>query len=171
MPPLRLTLADLSAVERLLLRAADPGTTHPGPAAGAAAADRAAPVQSAGGRAKGRGSRFRLRQPEPSEAIVLRAVLKALAYHPKVAWQERLNSGAGQLAFSDGSRSQWIRFAWRGAPDVIGQLTDGRLLAIEVKAPSGRVRPEQQAFLDTVRKWGGCAFVARSVDDVVRGLG
>jgi hypothetical protein len=98
-------------------------------------------------------------------------VRKALAYHPRVAWVERLNSGAGQLAFADGSRSQWIRFAWRGAPDLIGQLTDGRLLAIEVKRPSGRIRPEQQAFLTTVRQAGGIGFVARSIDDVKEHLG
>jgi hypothetical protein len=84
---------------------------------------------------------------------------------------ERLNSGAGQLAFADGTRSQWIRFAWRGAPDLIGQLTDGRLLAIEVKRPSGRVRPEQQHFIDTVRRHGGIGFIARTADDVKEYLG
>ena len=102
---------------------------------------------------------------------MLAAVRKALAYHPRVAWHERLNSGAGQLAFADGSQSQWIRFAWRGAPDLIGQLTDGRMLAVEVKRPSCRLRPEQTAFLDVVRRHGGVAFVARSVDDVKEQLG
>jgi hypothetical protein len=102
---------------------------------------------------------------------VLAAVRKLLAYHPRVAWHERLNSGAGQLAFADGSQSQWIRFSWRGAPDLIGQTVDGKLLAVEVKRPSGRVRPEQQQFLDQVRRHGGVAFVARSLDDVKEHLG
>ena len=100
------------------------------------------------------------------------AVLKYLRLRKdRVAWVERLNSGAGQLAFADGARSQWMRFAWRGAPDLIGQMTDGRILCIETKAPSGRLRPDQEAFLNVVRCQGGCAFVARSVDDVKEQLG
>jgi hypothetical protein len=99
------------------------------------------------------------------------AVLKRLRLHPAVAWVERLNSGAGQLAFADGTKSQWLRFSWRGAPDLIGQLKDGRILCVEVKRPSGRLRPDQHAFLNTVRQQGGVAFVARSVDDVKEQLG
>jgi hypothetical protein len=64
-----------------------------------------------------------------------------------------------------------MRFAWRGAPDLIGQLTDGRILCVEVKRPSGKLRPDQEAFLNVVRCQGGCAFVARSVDDVKEHLG
>ncbi len=104
---------------------------------------------------------------------MLRAVKRALELHPRVAWVERLNSGAGQIAFADGGKSQWLRFSWRGAPDLIGQLADppGVMLCVEVKRPSGKLRPDQHAFLDTVRKQGGVAFVARSVDDVKEQLG
>ncbi len=91
---------------------------------------------------------------------MLRAVKRALELHPRVAWVERLNSGAGQIAFADGGKSQWLRFSWRGAPDLIGQLKDGRILCCEVKRPSGKLRPQ-----------GGVAFVARSVDDVKEQLG
>jgi hypothetical protein len=101
----------------------------------------------------------------------MRAVLKYLRLRTDVAWVERLNSGAGQLSFTDGAKSQWMRFAWRGAPDLIGQLTDGRILCVEVKRPSGKLRPDQHAFLDVVRKQGGVAFVARSIDDVKEHLG
>ena len=100
------------------------------------------------------------------------AVLKYLRLRKdRVAWVERLNSGAGQLAFADGGKSQWMRFAWRGAPDLLGQLTDGRILCVECKAPSGRLRPDQEMFLATVRNQGGCAFVARSVDDAKEQIG
>ncbi len=102
---------------------------------------------------------------------MLRAVLKYLRLRKDVAWVERLNSGAGQLQFADGGASRWMRFAWRGAPDLIGQLTDGRILCVECKRPSGRLRPDQEAFLNTVRCQGGVAFVARSVDDVKEHLG
>jgi len=40
--------------------------------------------------------------------------------------------------------------------------------SIEVKTPTGRVRPEQQAWLAVVRGAGGIAGVARSVEDALR---
>ncbi len=64
----------------------------------------------------------------------------------------------------------------RGSADLIGWRTIvvtpdmvGRRLAvftsIEVKTPTGRVRPDQQAWLGVVRKAGGIADIARSVPD------
>jgi hypothetical protein len=38
-------------------------------------------------------------------------------------------------------------------------------LSIEVKTPTGRLRPEQQQWLDAVQAAGGIAGVARSVSD------
>jgi len=49
-------------------------------------------------------------------------------------------------------------------------LKNGRLLAVEVKAPGGRLRPEQAEFLSLVRRFGGVAFVARDCRDVSREL-
>lgn len=106
------------------------------------------------------------RQPSARpEAGVLRAVLTALRWHPAVAWVERVNSGVVE---ADG---RWIRYGWVGAADVIGQLADGRFLAVECKAPAGRVSEAQQAFLNRVNAAGGVAFVARGADDVAAGLG
>ena len=56
-------------------------------------------------------------------------------------------------------------------PDVLGQLKDGRLLGVEVKAQAGRLRPEQALFLERIRCAGGVAFVARDLRDVLRALG
>lgn len=47
-------------------------------------------------------------------------------------------------------------------PDMVGQHV-GIFTAIEVKAPRGRVSPEQAAFLAMVREQGGIAGIARSV--------
>ena len=172
MRPLRLKQADLRPDQRLLLRQADPAPAVQEPQSGDSGADRAKDMvrKPRSGRS-GRTGRLRLTQPEPAEAVVLAAVLRRLRLHRAVAWVERLNSGAGKLAFADGTKSQWLRFSWRGAPDLIGQLTDGRILCVEVKRPSGRLRPEQEMFLATVRNQGGVAFVARSQDDVERHLG
>jgi hypothetical protein len=47
--------------------------------------------------------------------------------------------------------------------DMVGQ-TVALFAAIEVKAESGRVRPEQRAFIDMVTAFGGIAGVARSAE-------
>ncbi len=75
-----------------------------------------------------------------------------------------MNSGAGNLV-RKGGQSQWIRFGFAGQPDIMGMLKGGRLLAVEVKRPSGKVTPEQAEFLAKASTNGGCAFVARSIDD------
>ncbi len=99
------------------------------------------------------------------EAAALVEVLRALRTHPAVAWAERQNSGAVRVG------GRFVRFGWVGCPDVLGQLKDGRLLGVEVKAAKGRTSPEQVAFLDRIRAAGGMAFIARDLGDVVRELG
>ncbi|RAR53417.1 UNVERIFIED_CONTAM: VRR-NUC domain-containing protein [Acidovorax defluvii] len=94
------------------------------------------------------------------EAAALVEVLKALRTHPAVAWCERMNSGAAKV------EGRFIRFGFKGCPDVLGQLKDGRLLGVEVKAQAGRLRPEQALFLERIRCAGGVAFVARDCRDV-----
>lgn len=94
------------------------------------------------------------------EAAALVEVLKALRTHPAVAWAERMNTGAAKVG------NRFIRFGWPGCPDVLGQLKDGRFLAVEVKAQAGRLRPEQALFLARIRCAGGVAFVARDLRDV-----
>lgn len=102
------------------------------------------------------------------EAAGLVEVLKALHTHPAVAWCERMNSGAHVVQTATGRR--FIRYGFKGCPDVLGMLRDGRLLACEVKAPRGELRPEQAAFLELVRAAGGVAFVARNCLDVFAAL-
>ena len=52
-------------------------------------------------------------------------------------------------------------------PDMVGQQV-AVFTSIEVKTPIGRVKPEQQQWLDAVRSAGGIAGVARSVEDALR---
>ena len=92
-------------------------------------------------------------------------LLKAVRAHPLVAWAERQNSGAAKVG------NRFIRFGWAGCPDVLGQMKDGRLLGVEVKAAKGRASPEQVAFLERIRGAGGVGIIARDLRDVVKALG
>ena len=98
------------------------------------------------------------------EAAALCEVLMALRASPAVAWCERQNTGAAKVG------NRFIRFGWPGCSDVIGQLRDGRFLAVEVKSHTGRLRPEQAIFLDRINGAGGAAFVARNCLDVINNL-
>ena len=52
-------------------------------------------------------------------------------------------------------------------PEMVG-TTVAVFVSIEVKTPTGRLRPEQQQWLDAVQAAGGIAGVARSVEDAIR---
>ena len=105
------------------------------------------------------------RKNDKPEAAALREVLMVLTAHPAVAWCERMNSGAARIG------NRFVRFGWPGCPDVLGQLKDGRLLGVEVKSKTGKLRPEQTIFLERIRGAGGVAFMARDCRDVYRELG
>ena len=62
---------------------------------------------------------------------------------------------------------------WRSlviTPDMVGQRV-AVFCSIEVKAPRGRVRPDQAAWLAAVQSAGGIAGVARSPEDAAAILG
>ena len=86
----------------------------------------------------------------------------------------RNNSGC----FED-KTGRWVRFGCfaPGGADLIGyktiRITEEHLgmavaqfVAIEVKTPTGKLKPEQAQFLKAVRESGGIAIVARSADDL-----
>ena len=98
------------------------------------------------------------------KAAALAEVLQALRTHPAVAWCERMNSGAMRMG------GRLVRFGRPGCPDLLGQLKGGRLLGVEVKGPTGRLRPEQAVFIERIRCTGGVAFLARDCRDVLTEL-
>jgi len=57
-----------------------------------------------------------------------------------------------------------------GVADIIG-CYQGRMIAIELKSPNGKATPDQERFIQNVNDAGGIAFVARSIDEVIEGLG
>ena len=98
------------------------------------------------------------------EAAALAEVLMALRAHPAVAWVERMNTGAARIG------NRFVKFGFTGCPDVLGQLRDGRLLGVEVKAAKGRVSAEQSVMLERINGHGGIGFVARDCRDVFQAL-
>ena len=102
---------------------------------------------------------------EPTESQILKAIMSLLKRHPRVAQVWRQNSGTFQERNRDGSVRYIRANTQKGMSDVMGILKDGRTLAIEVKSRTGRMRPGQEEFLQTIRQAGGVAGVCRSVDD------
>ena len=52
-------------------------------------------------------------------------------------------------------------------PDMVGRQV-AVFASVEVKTADGRVRPDQQNWLEQVRKAGGAAIVARSPEEAVQ---
>jgi len=102
---------------------------------------------------------------EPTESQILKSIMMLLKRHPRVAQVWRQNSGTFQERNRDGSVRYIRANTQKGMSDIMGILKDGRTLAIEVKSRTGRMRPGQEEFLQTIRQAGGVAGVCRSVDD------
>ena len=82
----------------------------------------------------------------------------------------RVNCGAVTAAYR--GRQRFVRFTdTPGLSDVLAVLPPhGRLLALEVKRPGGRLRPTQEAFLERVRSAGGLALVVSDIRDLEAAL-
>ena len=73
----------------------------------------------------------------------------------------------GRLVTFGLARGSADLIGWRTVtitPDMIGQRL-AVFTSIEVKTPTGRIRPEQQAWLGAVHGAGGIAGITRSVTD------
>jgi hypothetical protein len=103
------------------------------------------------------------------ENTIQAAILDYLRYDQRIAWAERFNTGAHVVA-EKGKPRRFIKFAFKGCSDILGQTQDGRFLAIEVKTKTGRATKEQNDFLHTVNANHGIGILARSVDDVQQAL-
>ena len=59
-----------------------------------------------------------------------------------------------------------------GFPDLFGfRKSDGRMIFIEVKTPTSRIRESQRRFINAVKNFPVIVGVCRSVDDALRLIG
>jgi hypothetical protein len=98
-----------------------------------------------------------------TEAELQSEIVIVLGNHPKIAHVWVTTSGKLK-----GRGGHWMTIGFPGQSDIVGQLRDGRMLAIEVKLPNQQPTKEQQEFIDAVNYFNGLAGVARSVDDALR---
>lgn len=64
-------------------------------------------------------------------------------------------------------RQTYIPLGQKGISDLLCCAPGGKFVAIEVKAEGGKLSDHQAVFLDEVRRAGGTAIVAYSLDKVI----
>jgi len=98
-----------------------------------------------------------------TEKEIQNAILRTFGTLPHLRlW--RANVGVARIG------PRVVRFGIPGQADLTGILPDGRRLEIEVKSPTGRQSPDQQAFQRIIERFNGLYILARSVEDVHRQL-
>lgn len=104
-----------------------------------------------------------LRYRQDEHGRLLQSIMSTLYYDARVGWLVRQNTGT--FLSLDGKRK--VRCGWKGQLDLLGQLANGRMLAIEGKTGKAQPSKEQRATMETINRHGGLAFVAHSADEAV----
>ncbi len=112
-----------------------------------------------------------------SEHYIQDEIRLALSEHGIVY---RLNSGKayGGVMMWDGRRGEYILTNLKtialcppGTSDLMFIGKNGKVAWIECKDGKGKLRPEQEHFLNVMREYGYAAGVARSVEDALSIIG
>jgi hypothetical protein len=100
-----------------------------------------------------------------SETDIQRQIQLALSNGDTRLWRFPV----GNFELIDG---RWLTVGSAGMSDLLGFTANGRFIAIEVKKPKARTATDllraQQAFVDMVRRLGGLAGFAYSIEDARR---
>jgi hypothetical protein len=97
------------------------------------------------------------------EKDVLRAILHYLTL--RKVWHRRINSGGAMLA-GHGGKGQFVRFGAPGMPDILARGSQGAVIWIEVKSPTGKQTPDQKEWQVDAEHFGDIYILARSLGDV-----
>ena len=108
-----------------------------------------------------------------AEIQVQSGTMDLLLVHKDVAWAMVITTGKFKAPggwVTVGHYMSEHQKRETGMSDIIGQLRDGRMLAIETKDTGETPTEEQYSFLDLVRNNGGVSFWSDSVDGVMKQL-
>jgi len=101
------------------------------------------------------------------EQQLIGEILDYLRLRGIFAWRQN----AGLVVIQSEDRRRVMRVGMKGISDILGIIPPhGRFLAIEVKKPGRKPTAHQRAFLAEVKRMGGIALVAHSLEDVERVL-
>ena len=109
-------------------------------------------------------------QVKPTEKHIEQSILQYLEFLPGCYAWKSVTAGYFDTKTKTFKR-QRSKYAINGVSDILG-VYQGKFLAIEVKTPQNKVRTEEQThFLEMIKRHGGIAFFATSIEDVKQGLG
>lgn len=96
-----------------------------------------------------------------NEADIMKSIMLELSKHGFCVFR----TNVGKVKMSDG---RWFDTGLpKGHSDLVA-YKHGKAYFLEVKTPTGKVRPEQEKFLSVMRDRYGCAAgIVRSVDDAL----
>lgn len=95
------------------------------------------------------------------EGEIKNAICQWLSWQDCFFWIQQAGKIPGRI-----NKSKYLR---NGIADILG-IWEGRMLAIEVKAPGNKPTAEQTDFINLTNLHGGIAFVAYSLDEVISKL-
>lgn len=98
-----------------------------------------------------------------SEKAIENSILHWLSWKGYYAWKTKTTGTYDQKRGRFLKPSPLYR---TGISDIVGLFDNGRIFCIEVKSRKGKTQPNQDLFLSEIKKRGGLAFVARSIEDV-----
>lgn len=109
------------------------------------------------------------------ETPIMHRIMYALSLEGCTVFRNETGSGwAGKVIHKEAgsvtiANPRLIEFGLRkGSADIIGWMSDGRFLAVEVKTTKGRRSEDQIKFIDRVNAAGGVGFFATSAEEAVK---
>lgn len=99
----------------------------------------------------------------PREADIQRACLQ---YLHLIGWHVWRNNTGATRATDTRGKARFIRYGSPGSADILGVTPRGQFLAVELKRPGNKPTELQAEWLERVRKSGGLAIVATSLDEL-----
>lgn len=104
------------------------------------------------------------------EADVLKQISQYLRIKGYMHWRNNTGARAFDYTRKSDGRTSHNFFQWgkKGSGDIFGLTKEGKLFSIEVKRKGKKPTPEQYKFMTDIILSNGIAFVAYSVEDVIK---